>query len=97
MLKIHPMPYPAPDTHTLLYALATLHAIQNHQEPQTRALLAAVQQHLEPKTAHTFIQKVYNALDWHSKHWLKNTIAAGMSQETYSEAAVRISKNMGEI
>lgn len=79
-----------------ILALATILAIRCRHEVATRQLLQHIYRY-DSKVSTKMMQKIYGLLKPIEKRWLTSTIAPGMSVETYSEAAVRISKNTREI
>lgn len=73
-------------------ALASIIAIRCRHELAIRQLLQHIYR-CDSKVSTRLVQKIWYLLQPDEQAWLSQTIAPGMSYETYSEATARISKN----
>jgi hypothetical protein len=79
-----------------IVGIAVIMSIRCRHELATRQLMQHIYR-FESKVSTRMMQKIWGLLKPEDQRWLTSTIAPGMSDETYSEAAVRISKNTTEI
>lgn len=79
-----------------IIGIAVVMSTRCRHELATRQLLHHIYK-FESKVSTRLMQKIWNLLEPADRTWLASTMAPGMSSETYSEAAVRISKNTREI